>query len=196
MRQVYESPETEAVILVDASNVFNFLNREAVLRNIQQLCPPLSRVIINTYWEDPQLFIDGSTLYSKEGTTQGDPLAMAMYAIAITPLIHLLEGQGIKQVWYVDDAAAGGSLKALREWWDHTLELGPAFGYHPNAVKTWLIVKEYHLDEAKDKFKDSGISITTEGKRHLGAAIGTSQFTFARIWSFLKTTTRSICFTR
>ena len=175
MHQVYESPEIEAAILIDASNAFNSLNREAALRNIQELCPPLSRIIINTYREDPQLFIDGSTLYSKEGTTQGDPLAMARYAIAITPLIQLLEGQGIKQVWYADDAAAGGSLKALREWWDHTLELGPAFGYYPNAVKTW-IVKEHHLDEAKDKFKDSGISITTEGKRHLGAAIGTSQF--------------------
>ena len=136
MCQVYESPEIEAVILIDASNAFNSLNREAALRNIQQLCPPLSRIIINTYWEDPQLFIDGSTLYSKEGTTQGDPLAMAMYAIAITPLIRLLENHGIKQVWYVDNAAAGGSLKALREWWDHTLGSGPAFGYYPNAIKT------------------------------------------------------------
>ena len=43
-------------------------------------------------------------------------------------------------------------------------------------MKTWLIVKEHHLDEANDQFKDSGISITTEGKRHLGAAIGTPQF--------------------
>ena len=136
MCQVYESPETESVILVDASNAFNSLNREAARRNIQQLCPPLSRIIINTYREDPQLFIDGSTVYSKEGTTQGDPLAMAMYAIAITPLIRLLENHGIKQVWYVDNAAAGGSLKALREWWDHTLGSGPAFGYYPNAIKT------------------------------------------------------------
>ena len=35
MRQVYESQQTEAVILVDASNAFNSLNREAALRNIQ-----------------------------------------------------------------------------------------------------------------------------------------------------------------
>ena len=84
---------------------------------------------------------------------------MAMHAIAITPL----EYDSIKQAWYADDATAGGSLKALREWWDHTFELGPAFGYYPNAVKTWLIVKEHHLDDAKDQFR---ISITTEGKRH------------------------------
>ncbi len=51
-------------------------------------------------------------VYSQEGTTQGDPLAlaMAMYAIAITPLIYQLEDTGIKQAWYADDATAGGSL--------------------------------------------------------------------------------------
>ena len=44
---------------------------------------------------------------------------MAMYTIAITPLIHQLEDESIKQVWYADDATAGGSLKHLKDWWDH-----------------------------------------------------------------------------
>lgn len=83
--------------------------------------------------EDSQLFIDGSTLYSQEGTTQGDSLAMAMYSVAITPLIHKLEDDGIKQAWYADDATAGGSLKHLREWWDYIVELGTVYGYYPNA---------------------------------------------------------------
>ena len=181
MRQVYESQQTEAVILVDASNAFNSLNRNAALHNIQQLCPSLSKSIINTYREDSQLFIDGSTLYSQEGTTQGDPLAMAMYAIAITPLIHQLEDDGIKQAWYADDATAGGSLKHLKEWWDRIVKLGPDYGYYPNATKTWLIVKEDHLEEAKNQFKDSGVSITAEGKRHLGAAIGTPRSISAHV---------------
>ena len=75
---------------------------------IQWLCPSLLKVITNTYRENSQLFISGSTLYSHEGTTQGDPLAMAMYAIAVTPLIHQLECEGIKQAWYADDATADG----------------------------------------------------------------------------------------
>lgn len=41
---------------------------------------------------------------------------MAMYAIAITLLIHRLQGDGIKQAWYADDATAGGSLEHLRGW--------------------------------------------------------------------------------
>ena len=32
------------------------------------------------------------------------------------------------------------------------------------------------MEEAKDKFKDSGVSITKNGKRHLGAANGTPEF--------------------
>ena len=72
-------------------NAFNSLNRQAALQNIHQLCPALSKILINTYREDVQLFIDGEVLLSQEGTTQGDPLAMAMYAVAIIPLIHRLE---------------------------------------------------------------------------------------------------------
>ena len=34
MRQVYDSQQTKAVLLVNASNAFNSLNRESALRNI------------------------------------------------------------------------------------------------------------------------------------------------------------------
>ena len=61
-----------------------------------QLCPPLSKILTNTYRDDIDLFINGETIYSQEGTTQGDPLAMAMYAIAITPLINALESESMK----------------------------------------------------------------------------------------------------
>ena len=65
MRQVFESPSTEAVLLVDATNAFNVLNRQVALRNIRHLCPPLSKILINTYREDVRLFIDGETLLSQ-----------------------------------------------------------------------------------------------------------------------------------
>ena len=101
---------------------------------------------------------------------------MAMYAIAITPLIHRLEDRVNKQVWFADDATAGGDLARLKTWWDRISEIGPDYGYYPNPSKTWLIVKDSNLEEATTLFQGTGVSITAEGKRHLGAAIGTNSF--------------------
>ena len=134
------------------------------------------KILANTYLDDVQLFIDGDTLLSQEGTTQGDPLAMAMYAVAITPFIKSLEDDEIKQVWFADDAAAGGGLAGLRRWWDLIVEKGPAYGYYPNPTKTCLVPKEENIKMAKKVFQGTGISVTEEGKRHLGAAIGTQAF--------------------
>ena len=47
MHQVFESSEVEGVILIDATNAFNCLNRQAAFRNIKHLCP-LSKVLIYT----------------------------------------------------------------------------------------------------------------------------------------------------
>ena len=44
MRLTFEKENTEAVLLVDAENAFNNLNRKAALQNIRQLCPPLLSV--------------------------------------------------------------------------------------------------------------------------------------------------------
>ena len=113
---VFNEGATEGVIPVDARNAFNTLNRKAALTNALHLRPSLATVLINTYRSDPPLFIEGETIMSKEGTTQGDPLAMAMYAIGTLPLIHNLEdASDAKQVWYADDSAAGGNLSSLRE---------------------------------------------------------------------------------
>ena len=101
---------------------------------------------------------------------------MAMYAVTITPLIQQLEDEKIKQIWYADDAIAGGNLSNLKPWWNSLSEIGPDYGYYLNALKTLLIVKEEHLENAKKVFQGTGVSITAEGRRHLGAAIGTQYF--------------------
>ena len=87
MRAIYDDPETQALLLVDARNAFNSLNRHAALRNIRWICPSIATILINIYRDPAQLFVGGQTLLSCEGTTQGNPLAMAMYGLAIIPLI-------------------------------------------------------------------------------------------------------------
>ena len=53
---------------------------------------------------------------------------------------------------------------------------GPGYEYHPKASKSWLIAKEVAAEEAKRLFSGTGVQITTEGKRLLGAAIGNNDF--------------------
>jgi len=45
----FESDDTDAVLLVDASNTFNLVNHQAALHNISVLCPSLSTILKNTY---------------------------------------------------------------------------------------------------------------------------------------------------
>ena len=53
---------------------------------------------------------------------------------------------------------------------------GPHFGYNPNPHKTWLVVKPEHLTAAEEHFRGSGVNITTQGHRHLGAPLGSKPF--------------------
>ena len=112
---IYEEDTTDGVLLVNASIAFNCLNRKAALANINNLCPALGTVLTNTYRSEPKLFIGGECIPSREGTTQGDPLAMAMYAMATLPLIQSLHREAeVEQIWFADDSAAGGNVNVLR----------------------------------------------------------------------------------
>ena len=91
MLSISEEEGTATMMLIDAGNAFNAINREAFLRNIFIICPVIATFVRNCYGLPSRLFvIGGSEILSSEGTTQGDPIAMAIYAIGIIPLILML----------------------------------------------------------------------------------------------------------
>ena len=95
MMEIFQEEDTDALLLVDASNAFNSLNRKVFLHNIKYLCPPLAIYTRNCYSMPSRLFVTGgSEISSEEGTTQGDPLAMPIYAIGIMPLLSLIKHEG------------------------------------------------------------------------------------------------------
>ena len=179
MSNIFNQSDVKGALLVDASNAFNSINRQAALLNISSLCPPLYKILKNTYSAPIRCVVrnDGEIL-SSEGTTQGDPLASAMYALAVKPLIIKLRTNvpQVKQVWFADDATGAGTCESLRKFWDNLLTLGTGYGYYSNGSKTHLVVKPEHIVKARELFADTDVNITTEGKRHLGAAIGTRDF--------------------
>ena len=59
MNSLFQHEETDAVLLVDASNAFNSLNRAAALHNIRIVCPAVATFAINTYRASARLFVTG-----------------------------------------------------------------------------------------------------------------------------------------
>ena len=93
MRGFITDDDSDGILLIDADNAFNRINRSAALWNIQYTCPSMKHIIINFYRTPTRIFMNSEgafELMSEEGTTQGCPLAMAMYALALVPLFKIL----------------------------------------------------------------------------------------------------------
>ena len=135
MRNIFEDKNTDAVILVDASNAFNSLNRQVALHNVQRTCPAFANILINTYRMSSRLAVSGGAeIKSQEGSTQGDNLGGHFYNQGTIPLQNLLhvEAPNVSQVWLADDATGAGTLQNLKMWWDCIVESGIRFGYLVN----------------------------------------------------------------
>ena len=179
MRELFEDQESEAVRLVDAANAFNNINRKALIRNIEVLCPIFGRYVKNCYKIPVRLFvIGGKEILSREGTTQGDPAGMAIYAIGITPLIDIMLEiiAAIRVAAFADDLSAVGKGERLKPWWDALAKVGPSFGYFPQPKKSWLIVKPQFEEKIREIFQGTEIQISVRGERHLGAVIGSNEY--------------------
>ena len=178
MNSLFQHEETDAVLLVDASNAFNSLNRAAALYNIRIVCPAVATFAINTYRASARLFVTGGKeLVSAEGTTQGHPLALCLYALSLQPLISRLQAVSqVKQCWFADDATGCGSIKNIKVWWDVLTVAGPDLGYHPNAGKCWLVTIPDKEETARSIFEETAINITTDGRKHLGAGLGSRSY--------------------
>ena len=107
-----EAEESVGFLLVDARNAFNELNREVMLWVIRHEWPQGARFVFNCYQHWATLLVRGNKqgsgflVHSKEGVTQGDPLAMVSYGVGILPLIRHLKAKAptLHQSWYADDA--------------------------------------------------------------------------------------------
>jgi hypothetical protein len=179
MRQIFQDTDTEAVLLIDAKNAFNSINRETALHNINVTCPVLANFAANCYNVPSRIFIaGGKEISSEEGFTQGNPLAMDLYAIGMVPLLDSVKYEitNCKQVAYADDNSGSGKIEQVKEWWESIQENGPKYGYLPEPSKSWLITKPQHEEKARQAFRDSAVKITTEGHKQLGASLGSEDY--------------------
>uniref|UniRef100_A0A8D8RP38 Reverse transcriptase domain-containing protein n=1 Tax=Cacopsylla melanoneura TaxID=428564 RepID=A0A8D8RP38_9HEMI len=170
---LFDEEDDGALLLVDAQNAFNCISRPLTLWNARILWPRCSRFLFNTYQGYAVIkfrFCDEQIL-SKEGTTQGDPLAMLMYAVGVLPLINKLKSRERIQNWYADDSSCFGNLQKIKEWLELLLEEGPKWGYYPEPSKSYLIIKDGMQQEAEQLFNMYNVKIVRSHK-FLGSMIG------------------------
>ena len=99
---------------------------------------------------------------------------MAMYGIAIPPLISRLHNDSLTQKWYADDGSVVGKLKNIRALFDKLTQLGPKYGYLVNPPKCQLIIKPGGECQASIELAGTNVEIT-QGARVLGSVIGSSE---------------------
>ena len=173
---IFDSVNGWGVLLVDASNAFNSINRTALLLHARTLWPRCCRYLFNTYcgWSVLVLWGSSDFLSSKEGITQGDPLSMFMYAIGTLPLVHSLRNPAqLTQIWYADYASVCGHLENVYEWFSQLRSRGPDFGYFPEPSKSFLLVSDKHRSVAERLFGCLGVQVVN-GHHFLSGYLGDS----------------------
>ena len=111
----------KAVLLVDAENAFNSINKNVMIHNISVVCPEISTYVSNGYQSTARLFvIGGKQTLSKERTTQGEPTSMGTYAPGVIPLLHFLHQSILinehrsKEVTFADDLTVAGKIEEIK----------------------------------------------------------------------------------
>ena len=76
----------------------------------------IATYIINSYIQEARLLISGGeAITSAEGTTQGDPTAMTIYALGSLPLLNVTTTDSIKHIAYGNDTSCVGKYTNLVE---------------------------------------------------------------------------------
>ena len=100
-------------------------------------------------------------LMSREGVAQGDPLAMALYGIALLPLIEHLRAEfpDVLQPWYADDGAMHGRGSRVAPCFQELCRAGPMFGYYPEFGKSIAICLLGDQLRLKMRFHEAGLKV-------------------------------------
>ena len=119
---------------------------------------------------------------------------MGAYALGILPVLNsLLDFVLIKnlqtiEVAFADDLTVAVKLADLKIFWDKISTIGPKYEYFPKSTKSYLIVKKNCLKHAKTMFTDTNINITANGRKHLGAVVGSdTKFSMLKTLSIIGT---------
>ena len=91
---LFPSPDNDHwTLLLDFSNAFNSISREAMFVEIRRRLPGLSAWIESCYSQQSLLLLGSSTIKSCCGVQQGDPLGPLGFALTLQPLVERIKSE-------------------------------------------------------------------------------------------------------
>ena len=160
-------------------NGFNELGRRAMLWTVRHRWAAGARFAFNCYRHSAQLILrrkgqTGYTLLSREGVTQGDPLSMVLYGLALVPLAATLRQAHpeVVQAWYADDGQLQGRSSRVAAAMIDLQRLGPERGYFPEPAKSIFVCNPEDRPGAEERLEAFGFKFV-DGSRYVGGFLGT-----------------------
>ena len=123
MYDVFNDDNTEGILVIDAENAFNSIDRNVIRYNLKFKFPVIATYISNCCMCPATLFITGGgELLSKEDTTQNDPTSVGAYPFGILPLLQFLldfisvNELNAKEVAFADVFTVVGKLSSIENY--------------------------------------------------------------------------------
>jgi hypothetical protein len=176
-----EPAEPHGVLLVDAANGFNELGRKAMLWTVRHRWAAGARFAFNCYRHSALLILRRPgrpchVILSQEGVTQGDPLSMVLYGVALVPLAEQLRAEvpRVLQPWYADDCAMAGPVSGIAAAMALLETQGPRRGYYPEPAKSIFVGRPADLPAARAALESFDFQYH-EGHRYIGGYVGSDE---------------------
>ncbi|CAM9797483.1 unnamed protein product, partial [Heterosigma akashiwo] len=82
-----DDPDPICLLQIDAKNAFNSCSRRSFLRLLHQEYPELEPYVRQWYGRPTPLIFGSHTIWSRQGTQQGDPFGMFLFCLGLRPVL-------------------------------------------------------------------------------------------------------------
>jgi hypothetical protein len=184
VRAKLRSAPGNVAILLDFSNAFGCVQREAILRGALRFCPdavPLLRAAYGIDGIAHFALADGSfeSLRVSRGVRQGDSLGPLLYMLGMLPLLEEVREQcaGVCLSTYLDDSQLTGSVDATLNSFRYLKTRLDGVGLALNLSKCRVLAPDGLSEAACASFAEVGLTNVVTSAELLGSHVGQAQAT-------------------
>ena len=173
-RSSINSVDPKVLLKLDVSNAFNSIDRKTFIGEIASRYPFLYFLVNEAYSNPSTLFAGEHCIPSSRGIQQGDPLGLALFALAVDKITKAVLSE--LNSWYMDDATIGGQASSVFNDATKIINASKEIGLQINSNKCELFVLDHTADMYADTVKQFSylLSSVSLPPRHSWSGLGSS----------------------